>query len=252
MADPRFFSNHGPFDLSAVLEWTGANASAHDSRSFKDVAPLDRAGESDISFFDNPKYLEQFMSSQAGACFVKEKYASKAPEGMVTLITPDPYRSYAMVAQRFYPHLPVNDGISDQAYIDPSAQIGEGSYIGPGTFIGKNVQIGKETVIGANVVIHDGVMIGDDCRIGGNSTISHAIIGDKAIIHRGVHIGQDGFGFAMGRDGHVKVPQLGRVVIGDDVEIGAGTCVDRGSASMTWKVPPPASSLAVRLGLQGI
>ena len=235
MADKRFFTNHGPFALTALAEATGAALAQPEfsDRTMADVAPLDRAGASDISFFDNSKYLEQFHKSTAGACFVRAKFAKEAPAGMAVLVTEDPYRSYALVAQRFYPAPKPTSGIHPTATIDATATIGEGTAIGAGAVIGAYVVIGAGSSIGANAVIGAGVSIGDDSHIGALTSISHTLIGDRVIIHRGVHIGQDGFGFAMSREGHLKVPQLGRVIIENDVEIGSGTAIDRGTGPDT-------------------
>ncbi len=235
MADSRFFHNSGARPLSEIAALTGAVL--HDpktgTRKISDVAPLDRAGESDIGFLDNAKYVRSFSESKAGACFVREKYITQASATMALLITEDPYRCYALTAQQFYPFIPVVAEIDHRAVVDPSATLGEGCSVGPGAFIGKRVVIGKHCIIGTNAVLHDGVEVGDDTRIGALCSVSHALIGSRCIIHRGVHIGQDGFGFALSRDGHVKVPQLGRVLIGNEVEIGAGTCIDRGTGPDT-------------------
>ena len=235
MVDRRFFANHGPFTAEQIAAGTGTSLqdAAQGSRPLNDVAPLDRATQTDISFFDNVKYIEQFANSDAGACFVRAKYADQAPKSMVVLVTEDPYRCYALTAQRFYPAPKAASGIARTATIDPTATIGKDAAIGPGAVIGVNAILGDRVSIGANAVVGNGVSIGDDSSIGPVSTLSHCMVGKQVIIHRGVHIGQDGFGFALGRDGHVKVPQLGRVIIGDDVEIGSGTCVDRGTGPDT-------------------
>ena len=235
MVDRRFFANHGPFTAEQIAAGTGTSLqnAADGQRSLSDVAPLDRATVSDISFFDNVKYIDQFINSNAGACFLRAKYADQAPKSMVVLLTEDPYRCYALTAQRFYPAAKPANGIAASAVIDPTATIGKDVAIGPGAVIGAQVVLGERVSIGANVVISAGVTVADDSAIGPNSTLSHCLIGSNVIIHRGVHIGQDGFGFALGRDGHVKVPQLGRVVIGDDVEIGSGTTIDRGTGPDT-------------------
>jgi UDP-3-O-[3-hydroxymyristoyl] glucosamine N-acyltransferase len=236
MVDARFFVNCGPFSVAQLAEATGAQllAPSAASRMIGDVAPLDRASANDVSFFDNTKYIEQFLGSEAGACFVRPKFSEQAPKTMALLITDDPYRCYAMAAQKFYPTEIKNQAnIAPSAIIDPSAKIGNHVSIHAGAVIGANVSIGDNTRIGANSVIHDGVEIGDNCQIGALSSFSHCIIGNRVLIHRGVHIGQDGFGFALGREGHIKVPQLGRVVIEDDVEIGAGTTIDRGTGPDT-------------------
>ena len=113
------------------------------------------------------------------------------------------------------------------------AILGKDCTVDTGAIIEDRVEIGANCHIGAGAVIHAGVVIGDGSRIGANSTLSHCLIGKRVIIHRGVHIGQDGFGFALGAQGHVKVPQLGRVLVEDDVEIGSGTCIDRGTGPDT-------------------
>ena len=235
MVDRRFFTNHGPFTAGDLAAATGAAlldpGNAH--RPLTDVAPLDRATVSDVSFFDNSKYVDQFSTSNAGACFLRSKFVEQAPKSMVVLVTEDPYRCYAIAAQKFYPSVHYTAEIAPTAVIDPTATIGEQTGIGAGAVIGANVKIGARCSIGANTVIDNGVEIGDDTHIGAVTTISHTLIGNRVIIHRGVHIGQDGFGFALGRDGHIKVPQLGRVVIDDDVEIGSGTTIDRGTGPDT-------------------
>ena len=235
MVDRRFVVSCGPFTVADLVAVTGAGLARNDDgdRSLSDVAPLDRATASDISFFDNAKYLEQFTHSSAGACFVRAKYAEMAPAGMAVLITEDPYRCYALAAQKFYPTARGDLSISRTAFIHENAHISPGVSIAAGAWIGAGAEIASGVIIGANAVIGDGVIIGADTVIGPLSSITHSIIGARVIIHRGVHIGQDGFGFALGREGHVKVPQLGRVVIGDDVEIGSGTTIDRGTGPDT-------------------
>lgn len=233
MADPRFFKNAGPFRLSDVAGLTGASLSG-DDRSISDVAPLERANAQELSFLDNIKYLDAFSQSKAGACFVRKQYASRAPKGMALLITDEPYYAYAMAARRFYPEAELTPGISAHAHIAASADIGKGTRIDNGAIIGDGVRIGEHCHIGANTVIGENVEIGDHCRISALCSISHATLGKRVILHRGIHIGQDGFGFAAAKGKvPVKVPQLGRVLIGDDVEIGSGTCIDRGAGPDT-------------------
>jgi UDP-3-O-[3-hydroxymyristoyl] glucosamine N-acyltransferase len=236
MVDNRFFTNHGPFTVGALAEATGATLAHPDSaaRMLGDVSPLDRASATDVSFFDNSKYIDQFHKSAAGACFVRARLAGEAPEGMAILIADEPYRCYAIAAQKFYPSATPTHGIHPSAIIDPSTVISDGVSIAAGAVIGAHVSIGAGSSIGVNTVIAAGVSIGEHSHIGALTSISHALIGDRVLIHRGVHIGQDGFGFALGRDGHVKVPQLGRVVIENDVEIGSGTTIDRGTGPDTF------------------
>jgi len=164
---------------------------------------------------------------------VHPRLAAKAPASMTVLTTADPYRAYALAAQAFYPAPTARGAIAPTASVDPSARIGEGSDIAPGAVIGASAEIGRRCRIGPNVVIGPGVVIGDDCFIGPCASLTYCIVGKRAILHAGVRVGQDGFGFALGPGGHLKVPQLGRVLIEDDVEIGANTTIDRGAGPDT-------------------
>jgi UDP-3-O-[3-hydroxymyristoyl] glucosamine N-acyltransferase len=235
MADPRFFSVAGPFTLAQLAEISGASPAAGTDAAalFSDVAPLEVAGPSQVGFLDNRKYVAAFQASKAGLCVVAPEMASKAPAGMALLLSPDPYRAYARIAQAFYPAPAPEPSIAPSASIDPAALVGEGCRVEPNAVIGARAEIGKRCRIGANAVIGAGVVLGDDCIVGANATISHALIGARVNIYPGVRIGQDGFGFAMGAQGHLKVPQLGRVVIGDGVEVGANSTIDRGAGPDT-------------------
>ena len=235
MTDSRFFRRAGPFTLAQLAEIGGGalGDASMAERRVTDVAPLYRAGAEDISFLDNRKYVQAFESSTAGACIVHPDLADKAPVGMGLILSMEPYRAYASVAHAFYPQTLAQPEISPRAVIHPTAKIGSGVRIEPGVVICENVEVGDRTHICANAVLRDGVMVGDDCYIGSNVTICYAIIGNKVWIHAGAAIGQDGFGFVMGPKGHLKVPQLGRVIIQDDVEIGANTTVDRGAGPDT-------------------
>lgn len=239
MADSRFFKKPAAIPVSDIVALTGAkpvfaNGQAPDmSQAFRDVAPLERAGKTDISFLENLKYLPMFADSGAGACFVKQRYAERAPKAMLLLVSDEPYFAYALTARHFYPEADVTPHISPHARVAQSASLGKGVRIDAGAVIGEQVRIGQGCRVGANTIIADGVTIGNHCRIGALCTISHSVIGNRVTLHRGIHIGQDGFGFAPGRQGIVKVPQLGRVIIEDDVEIGSGTCIDRGAGPDT-------------------
>lgn len=240
MADPRFFKKSGPFSLGDVAAAINAEARGETGGAmFTDVAPLDAAGTQDISFFENPRYKDALSATGAGAVIVAPSAIDLAPQGVALLVTDTPYLAYSKVAGLFYPQaatarIAIDDAkISDAAHLDSSARVGEGVDIAPGAVIGADVEIGTGTSIGANSVIGNGVAIGRDCAIAPNVTITHALIGDRVIIHPGARLGQDGFGFAMGPEGHQKIPQLGRVIVQDDVEIGANTTIDRGSGPDT-------------------
>ena len=235
MADPRFFRRAGPFSLGVLA--TLAEAELADPAKaeilMQDVATLDAAGRDQISFLDNKKYAEQFAASGAGACLVRPEMAERAPAGMVLLLSKDPYRAYAKVASHFYPRPQPREGVAPTASVDPTAKIGPGCQIDDFAVIGAGAEIGASCHIGALAVIGEGVVIGDHCIVSPHVTVSHAKLGSRIFLHPGVRIGQDGFGFAMGPQGHLKVPQLGRVLIEDDVEIGANCTIDRGAGPDT-------------------
>ncbi|MPZ10457.1 MAG: UDP-3-O-(3-hydroxymyristoyl)glucosamine N-acyltransferase [Kiloniellaceae bacterium] len=235
MADRRFFDNAGPFDLSALAEIAEAELSpgADGARRLSDVAPLDTAGPDDVSFLDNRRYLGQFGASKAGACIVSPELADRAPAGMVLLLTPRPYRGYAKVAQAFYPQPRPRPGVHPSAVVDASAVIGEGSEIGPGVVVGPAAQIGRACRLEANSVIGEAVTVGDGTVVGPNASLAYCEVGRACQIHAGVRIGTRGFGFSMEPEGFVDVPQLGRVIVGDGVEIGANTTIDRGAGPDT-------------------
>jgi len=235
MADPRFFTVAGPFSVSRLAEIADARpAPGSDAdRLIADVAPLDAAGPADVSFLDNRRYVPAFTASRAGACVVQPDLAARAPAGMALLLTEEPYRAYARIAQAFYPVRPPEAGVSPAAFVDPTARLAPSCRIEPGAVIGPRAEIGARTVIGATAAIGPGVVIGEDCIVGAGATISHSLIGSRVNVYPGARIGQDGFGFAMGAGGHLKVPQLGRVIIEDDVEIGANTTIDRGAGPDT-------------------
>ena len=235
MADPRFFQVAGPFSLQRLAEIAGARLAegADAERLIRDVAPLDGAGPEDISFLDNKRYLPDFAASRAGACLVSPRHAERAPSGMALLLSDKPYRAYAQVARAFYPAEPVAAGIHPTAVIDDNATVGEGCRIDPYAVIGAHAEIGPRCHIGAHAVIEEGVVVGADSEIGPGAVLSHCLIGERAVLHAGVCIGNRGFGFDMSEEGHLDVPQVGRVIIEDDVEIGANATVDRGAGPDT-------------------
>jgi UDP-3-O-[3-hydroxymyristoyl] glucosamine N-acyltransferase len=235
MADPRFFTVAGPFSVADIAGRIGAAiAGAGDgSLSLRDVAPLDTATASDLSFLDNRRYVDAFRTTKAGAVIVSAKLAPDAPPTATLLIAEQPYRAYALAAQMFYPAQPPVPGIASTAVIDATAVVGDGSAVGAHAVIGARAAIGKRCDIGANAVIGASVVLGDDVCIGANASLSHCVVGSRVRIYPGARIGQDGFGFAPDPKAPIKVPQLGRVIIGDDVEIGANSTIDRGAGPDT-------------------
>jgi UDP-3-O-[3-hydroxymyristoyl] glucosamine N-acyltransferase len=204
-------------------------------RRVTNIAPLDRAGPADLTFLDNAKYAHLLAETGAAACLTAERFADRAEPGLCVLVAPEPYRAFVMVARALFPDalrpssLFAASGASPGAAIHPSARLENGATADPGAVVGPGAEIGSGTVIAATAVVGPYVRIGRDCSIGPGSSIVHALVGDRVIVHAGVRIGQDGFGYVMTPSGHIKVPQIGRVIIQDDVEIGAGTTIDRGA-----------------------
>jgi UDP-3-O-[3-hydroxymyristoyl] glucosamine N-acyltransferase len=250
MADPRFFDRAGPFTLEALAALSGAQLlhPQGGGRLLRDVSPLETAGPEDVSFLENRKYLETFTRSRAGAVFVDRHVAGRAPPGMTLLVSNEPYRAYALAAQAFYPTRPITPHRATSAVIDPTASVPEDCDVGPNAVIEQNARLGRRCRVGANTVIAAGVEVGDDCRIGANVTLSHCVIGSRVVLHPGVRIGQEGFGFVPDPGGPIKVPQLGRVLIGDDVDIGANTTIDRGSGPDTVIGPGSMIDNLVQIG----
>lgn len=236
MEHPGFFERAGPFALADVAKATGSEIGrgADPQQMIEDVRPLSDAGSRHVSFIENKKYLEQLDATAAGACLVAPPVVDRLPKGTTPLICKQPYHGFAHALRLFYPtSLQPMVAAAGAAPIDPSAVLEDGVIVEPGAVIGPGAQIGRGTRIAAGAVIGARVMVGRDCYVGALSTITHALLGDRIVLHSGVRIGQDGFGFAMGRAGHLKVPQIGRVIIQDDVEIGANTTIDRGALKDT-------------------
>jgi UDP-3-O-[3-hydroxymyristoyl] glucosamine N-acyltransferase len=235
MADPRFFSVAGPFSVAEIARRTGAaiGGAGQAELMLSEVAPLDAARPNHLSWLDNRKYLADFRKTGAGAVFVQAAMAGEAPRTATLLLTEQPYRAYAIAAQAFYPDPPPVPGIAASAVVDERARLGEGVSVEANAVIGAGAEIGPRCLIGANSVIGPGCVLAHDVRVGSNVSVSHALIGARVRLYPGARIGQDGFGFAIDPRGYIKIPQVGRVIIEDDVEVGANTTIDRGSGSDT-------------------
>ena len=170
---------------------------------------------------------------------VAPAFVARVPANTAVLKTDTPYDAFAHALRLFYAEAlrPIGTKFDEShaggSFVHSSAQIEDGVTIEPGAVIGREARIGRGTTIAAGAIVGYRVSIGRDCDVGPGGTVSNAIIGDRVILHPGVRIGQDGFGFAMGPGGHLKVPQVGRVIIGNDVEIGANSAIDRGALNDT-------------------
>jgi UDP-3-O-[3-hydroxymyristoyl] glucosamine N-acyltransferase len=234
LGDPRFFQRAGPFSLAQVAGAAGADlADTMGGALMTGVAPLQAATVSEVSFFHNRKYLPALAATRAGAVIVAAEFAARVPAGTVALIAADPHVAWAMVAGLFHPLPPARPGRHASAVVDASAQVDGTADIGPLAVIGAHAVIGPGCRIGPGAVIGDGVVMGANCRVGALASISHALLGARVYVYPGARIGQEGFGFAITDRGFLTVPQLGRVILEDDVEIGANSTVDRGAAQDT-------------------
>lgn len=235
MPSSPFATPCGPFTLEELAKISGATLVDNKSASFLvfDLATLAEAKSDTLSLLHQKKYLNALKSSLAGACIVAPEYVDYAPKTMHLLVHSNPYKAFALIAQTFFPQEKISAFIAPSAYIAPSATIGEDCFIAHGAYIGNNVTIGSRCKIGVNTFIGDGVSIGDECRIENNVSIQHTIMGKNVMVHPGACIGQDGFGFASDGQGHYKIPHRGGVIIGNEVSIGANTCIDRGTLDNT-------------------
>jgi UDP-3-O-[3-hydroxymyristoyl] glucosamine N-acyltransferase len=241
MSDPVFFAIATSPTLGEVAALTSTQLpdGVAANQLITGVAPLETAGPGDLAYMDNAKYTAVAAATQAGTCLVSSRFAARLPATTVSLVTPEPYRAFARVVALLFPSAlrPGSifgvHGISPSAHVHSTARLEAGVTVDPGAVIGPRAEIGSGSVIGPHAVIGPDVRIGRDGAVGAGATIQCALIGNRVIIHPGVRIGQDGFGFAMSPRGHLKVPQIGRVIIQDDVEIGANTTIDRGASRDT-------------------
>jgi UDP-3-O-[3-hydroxymyristoyl] glucosamine N-acyltransferase len=228
VGDSRFFRRSGPHSLAAVAD--AAEVEVPPRRlMLTGVAPLQTAEPDEVSFLDNRKYADALAGTRAGAVIVHSDMAGRVPQSAVPIATDEPYVAWARVAALFHPLPPARPGVHPSAVVAPDASIEASAEVGPLAVIGSKVGIGPRCRVGPGAIIGDGVVLGADCRIGARASISHALIGDRVVVFPGACIGQDGFGFAITGEDFVSVPQLGRVVLEDDVEVGANTTIDRGS-----------------------
>ena len=239
MSEPVFQRHARGLTVAEIAALIGAALpAAAPARTVSNIASLDWAGPTDLCVFDNARYADAAAHCHAGACLTTAALARDLPARVVALVVAEPYHAFVTVARELFPHAlrpsslyPADDG--GTAHVHATARLESGVTLEPGAVIGPSAEIGAGTVIGANAVIGPEVRIGRDCAIGADAAISNALIGDRVIIHAGCRIGQDGFGFLADGARTLKMPQVGRVIIQDNVEIGAGSAIDRGSVRDT-------------------
>jgi len=218
-------------DLAALA---GGTLHGDGSVRIAGVAALDRAGPADLSFLGNAKYLDEFRASRAGAVFVTRAHLEERGAPAVRIVVADPQRAMLAALQALYPAPPRPRGVEPTAIIEAGASLGADCYVGHHAVVGRNAKLGSRTVLMAGVVIGEGAELGEDCLLHPHVALyPGTVVGARVTLHAGVRLGVDGFGYVPGKDGHAKIPHVGRVVIADDVEIGANTTIDRGSVGDT-------------------
>jgi UDP-3-O-[3-hydroxymyristoyl] glucosamine N-acyltransferase len=203
-------------------------------RRIDSFAALDIAVSSDIAFLDDEKYLAELAATRAGACFVAPRFAAMAPPDLAVLLNDEPYRAFVTVARTLFPgdltpsSLFETRGCAAGAHAHASARVEAGVSIDPLVVIGPRAEVGTGTLLAAGATLGPDVCVGRQCSIGAGATIQHALIGDRVVIQPGARIGLEGGGYLPDPQGHRKIPQIRRIIVQDDVEIGANATVDRG------------------------
>ncbi len=217
--------------LKELAELIGGTVVGDGEVEIHRVAGIDSAKSGEITFLANPKYLPLLQTTQASAVMVKP--GVEAP-GVSLLVCPNPYLAFAKVLTALHVAKPECRGIMEGAFVDPEAKIADGATIYPGCVIGKNVAVGSGTTLYPGVLLYDNVTVGEDCLIHAGTVVREGCrIGNRVIVQPKAVIGSDGFGFAPDGSGYFKIPQVGIVVIEDDVEIGANSCLDRAALGET-------------------
>jgi UDP-3-O-[3-hydroxymyristoyl] glucosamine N-acyltransferase len=235
MSDQRFFKAEGPFTLALLAQKIGAELAepARAGQLVHDIADLEAAGKDDVALFCSIRHAPAFAKSHAGVIVTSKTLGDYPHNGSALLLTKDPKLAFAELGKIFYPAGAPSSFIHPRATIAASAQIGANVAIACGVVIGENVTIGAGSRIGANTVIEDGVTIGAGAVIGANCSISHALIGNAVNFSSNICIGGEGFGFTPGPRGLVRLSHVGRVVIGNKVQIGSNCSIDRGALTDT-------------------
>lgn len=241
MADPIFYEPLLNVTIGQIAGLTNGVLvdSSLANRPILRLASLADAGPDALVFIESKKRALDLSGLNAACVLCTEDVKPSIPKNVAIIVTRHPQQDFASIGRALYPNA-VNahlwsgqTGVSVHAIVHPSAEIEDGVTIEPGAIIGSNVSIGSGTVIAANVVIGNGCKIGRDCYVAPSCSIQYAFLGNRVLLHPGVRIGQDGFGYVPGKAGLDKMPQLGRVIIQDNVEIGANTTVDRGALADT-------------------
>lgn len=231
----KYHTSHGPFSVQQIADYLKREVSGNADKQISEINALQDANENGISFLDNPKYIQYADSTKAAAVIIHPALADKLPEGVVAILSPQPYADYARTLELFYGKKEQEESISERAEIHPTAKLGKNVIIEAGVFIAEGVEIGNNVTIEANTRLGKFVKVGPFTTIKSNVSIECAEIGAYCLIYAGARIGQDGFGFAFDPTNIqiLKVHQIGGVKIGNYVEIGANSTIDRGAVGDT-------------------
>ncbi len=240
MKHPGFFLRGDPIPLQRLADAVGAElaAATEGATEIDDIGPLNQAASTHLTFCTGQKHAGALIDTNAGACLIKRSDVRLLPPRVVAVMTDVPHRAFAAAIALLYPaslqpSAAAADAAADGRLVHATAEIADGVTIEPGAIVGREARIGAGTTVAAGAVVGYRVYVGRDCYIGPGATVTHSLIGDRVTIHAGARLGQDGFGYAMSAEGHFKVPQIGRVVIADDVDIGANSTIDRGFLAET-------------------
>ena len=222
------------FTAQQIASFVGGEVEGNPNASVTTFAKIEEGVPGALSFLANPQYEQYIYNTKSSVVLVNKDFQLKSTVETTLVRVDNAYESVAKLLTLYESMKQKKTGVSDKAYISPSAKIGEDCYVAPFAYIGDNVVVGNGTTIHPNAVICDNASVGEDCIIYPHVTIYHDCkIGNRVILHAGAVIGADGFGFAPTANGYDKIPQIGIVTIEDDVEIGANTCVDRSTMGTT-------------------
>lgn len=220
--------------LAQVAAAAGGEVFGDGSRAVTGVAPLDEAGPEHLSFVANAKYFAYIATTRAGGLLVPRDGEVPLPEGASGVRVDDPHAALARVLPLLYPEAAPPAGVHPTAVVDPSATVSPDAHVGPYAVVGAGAAIGARARVGAHVVVGEGARVGDDAVLHPHATLYPGVeVGARCVVHSGARLGSDGFGFVFQGGAHRKVPQVGGCRIGDDVEVGANTTIDRGSIGDT-------------------
>lgn len=233
-ADPRFYPSAGKVSFAAICAALSIASDHKGDRVFAGVGPLHLASAEDVSFMEGKRNLAALKASKAGAVIVASEWAEHVPAGCIPIIYAQPQAGFTKIAALFHPTPQPKPSIHPTAFIAPDAVLGAGCEIGAFAYIGPGAEIGPDCILENHASIGPGCKLGAHGRIRAHASMMFCLAGDRVVLHPGARVGNEGFGFLTTAQGaHVTTPQLGRVIIGDDVEIGANACIDRGAGGDT-------------------